>query len=177
MQFRLTGMTTAALGGVVLLPAAASAQTLDVSLTIPKINAAEYHRPYVAIWLEKEGVPTRTIAVWYDFDLKGDEGAGTKWLRDIRQWWKASGRGITFPADGITGATRAPGAHKLAFTGGRGSMPKLLPGAFVLKIEAAREAGGRELVTIPFNWDGKKAVSASAKGAGELGAVSLTLKP
>ncbi|RYY28375.1 MAG: DUF2271 domain-containing protein [Sphingomonadales bacterium] len=182
MQFRLTGITTAALGsaalgGVALLPGAASAQTLDLSLTIPKINAAEYHKPYVAIWLEKTGVPTRTIAIWYDFDLNGSEGAGTKWLRDVRQWWKASGRGIAFPADGITGATRAPGTHKLNLTGGRGSMPQLLPGAFTLKIEAAREAGGRELISIPFTWDGKKVVSASAKGTGELGAVSLTIKP
>ncbi|MBX3563502.1 MAG: DUF2271 domain-containing protein [Sphingomonas sp.] len=176
MQFRLTGLTAAALSGVALSPAAASAQTLDLSVAIPKLTVAEYHRPYVAIWLEKEGVTPRTIAVWYDFDLKGNEGEGTKWLRDVRQWWRASGRGLSFPADGLTGATRAPGTHKLAFTGGRGSMPNLTPGAYKLMIEAAREAGGREVVAVPFNWDGKTAVSASAKGSGELGAVSLTLK-
>ena len=175
MHYRITGLTVAALGGVVFSPAA-GAQTLDLSVTIPKLSVAEYHRPYVAIWLEKEGVAPRTIAVWYDFDLKGNEGEGTKWLRDVRQWWRASGRGLTFPADGLTGATRAPGTHKLSFVGGRGAMPNLTPGTYRLMIEAAREAGGREPLVIPFKWDGKTAVSASAKGAGELGTVSLTLK-
>ncbi|RYD97434.1 MAG: DUF2271 domain-containing protein [Sphingomonadales bacterium] len=175
MEFRITGLTAAALGGVALSPAA-GAQTLDLSVAIPKLTVAEYHRPYVAIWLEKDGVAPRTIAVWYDFDLKGSEGEGTKWLRDVRQWWRASGRGLSFPADGITGATRAPGTHKLNFTGGRGSMPNLTPGAYRLMVEAARETGGREVVTLPFNWDGKTTVSASGKGSHELGAVSLTLK-
>ena len=66
MQFRLTGVTTAALGGLAFMPGAAGAQTLDLSITIPKLSVAEYHRPYVAVWLEKEGVAPRTIAVWYD---------------------------------------------------------------------------------------------------------------
>lgn len=172
MHYRITGLTLAALGGAI----PANAQTLDLSVAIPKLTVAEYHRPYVAIWLEKDGVAPRTIAVWYDFDLKGNEGEGTKWLRDVRQWWRASGRGLTFPADGLTGATRAPGTHKLAFVGGRGAMPSLTPGNYRLMIEAARETGGREPLAIPFKWDGKTAVSASGKGAHELGAVSLTLK-
>src|SRR5690606_32902309 len=54
MQYRLTGLTIATLSGAVLCPAVAGAQTLDLSITIPKISAAEYHKPYVAIWLEKE---------------------------------------------------------------------------------------------------------------------------
>lgn len=175
MQYRITGLTIAALGGAALAPAA-GAQTLDVTLAIPKLSVAEYHKPYVAIWLEKEGVSPRTIAVWYDFDLKGSEGAGTKWLRDIRMWWRASGRGMSFPADGVTGATRGPGAHKLNFVGGRGSMPILTPGKYKLKIEAAREVGGRELLELPFTWNGSAPASARAAGSGELGAVSMTIK-
>jgi hypothetical protein len=172
MQIRLTGLTLAAFGG--LFPAGATAQTLELTVAIPKLTVAEYHRPYVAIWLEKQGVTPRTIAVWYDHDMKANEG--TKWLRDVRQWWRASGRTLSFPADGITGATRAPGSHKLSFVGGRGSMPALTPGAYTLVVEAAREVGGRELVRLPFNWDGAKAVSARAAGSAELGAVSQTLK-
>lgn len=187
MQYRITGVTVAMLGGAVIAPAA-SAQTLDVSLTIPRVKAAEYHQPYVAIWLEKDGVAPRTIAVWYDYDGNSKEGAGTKWLRDIRMWWRASGRGLTFPADGITGATRAPGTHKLSFTGGRGSMPKLTPGDYRLIVEAAREGGGRDMLISSFKWDGKTAVSANgardlpgqvkkpAPPIPELGAVSMTLK-
>lgn len=176
MDFRLTGVASAALGSVVLFPTAATAQTLDLTITIPKMSVAEYHRPYVAIWLEKAGTTPRTIAVWYDLDLKGKEGAGTKWLRDIRQWWRVSGRSLSFPADGISGATKAPGTHKLTLVGGRGVMPNLTGGDYTLVVEAAREVGGREVVKVPFTWNGSKAVTARGSGSSELGAVTVSLK-
>lgn len=173
MQIRLTGLTATAFGAGALVAGPATAQTLDLTVTIPKLSVAEYHRPYVAMWLEKEGVAPRTIQIWYDVDKKG--GEGTKWLRDVRQWWRAAGRTGKFPADGISGATRAPGAHKLTFTGGRGAMPALKPGKYKLYIEAARETGGREPLVLEFTWDGKSA-TARATGSAELGAVTLTVK-
>lgn len=174
MQIRLSGVAVAALGAGGLFPASAAAQTIDLTVAIPRLTVAEYHRPYVAIWIEKQGATPRTIAVWYDHDMKANEG--TKWLRDVRQWWRASGRTLSFPADGITGATRAPGTHKLSFTGGRGSMPVLSPGSYTLVIEAAREVGGRELLRLPFTWNGSAPASARAQGTSELGAVTLTIK-
>jgi len=170
MQIRLTGITFAALGA---LPGAAAAQTLDVTVAIPRLNVAEYHKPYVAVWLEKEGATPRTIAVWYD--VAKANGEGTKWLRDVRQWWRVSGRAMKFPADGVTGATKGAGTHKLSFTGGRGAMPALTPGNYTLVLEAAREVGGHEVVRVPFVWNGA-AASARASGATELGAVALTIK-
>jgi hypothetical protein len=44
-------------------------------------------------------------------------------------------------------------------------------------VEAAREVGGREMVSIPFQWPPRKAMSGSAAGTKELGAVRLTIKP
>ena len=173
MPIRRTGLTFAALGAGTLFPALASAQTMDLSVEIPRLKVAEYHKPYVAMWLEKPGTAPRTIAVWYDVDKRG--GEGTKWLRDVRQWWRASGRTMQFPADGVSGATRAPGAQKLRLVAGRDGMPALTPGQYTLVVEAAREVGGRELVRLPFAWNGSTA-SASARGATELGAVSFTLK-
>ncbi|MDT8759439.1 DUF2271 domain-containing protein [Sphingomonas psychrotolerans] len=173
MQIRLTGLTVTAFGASTLVAAPAAAQTLDLTITIPKLNVAEYHRPYVAVWLEKEGVTPRTIQVWYDVDKAG--GEGTKWLRDVRQWWRASGRSMSFPADGVTGATRAPGVQKVRLIGGRGGMPTLSPGNYTLIVEAAREVGGRELVRLPFAWNGS-AAKAAGKGSTELGGVSLSLK-
>jgi hypothetical protein len=170
---RLSGFTAAAIGAGALFPAGASAQTLNLSIDIPRLNVAEYHKPYVAIWLEKQGTAPRTLSVWYDTDMRG--GEGTKWLRDIRQWWRTSGRGMTFPADGVSGATRAPGTQRLQLVGGRGAMPRLTPGEYTLVVEAAREVGGREMVRIPFSWNGTAAQGAR-KGSTELGAVSFTLK-
>ncbi len=166
MQFRVTGLTATALGAGLFAPGMAAAQTLDVSVTIPRLTVAEYHRPYVAMWIEKEGGPTQTLSVWYDVDLKNNEG--TKWLRDVRQWWRASGRTMRFPAAGVTGATKAPGTHKVSFK------PQLGAGNYTLVVEAAREVGGRELVRIPFSLP--KAGTARASGKSELGAVTLTVK-
>ena len=175
MQIRFTGLTVTALGASAIVAGPAAAQTLDLTITIPKLTVAEYHRPYVAVWLEKEGAQPRSLAVWYDFDMKANEG--TKWLRDVRQWWRASGRSMRFPADGVTGATRAPGTHKLTFTAGRGSMPALTGGNYTLVVEAAREVGGREIVRVPFQWPPKARAAAAGKGANELGAVALEIKP
>lgn len=172
MQIRLSGIAVAALGAG-LFPGAAAAQTLELTINVPRLNVAEYHKPYVAVWIEGDGVAARTLSIWYDFDMKANEG--TKWLRDVRQWWRAAGRSGKFPADGISGATRGPGAHKVSFTAGRGPMPALKPGKYKLYVEAARETGGRELVTVEFNWNGSSA-SARATGSAELGAVSLTVK-
>lgn len=162
----------AALSAAAAMAAPASAQTLDVTLTLPRLSVAEYHRPYVAIWLEKEGAPARTLSVLYDVDKRNNGGA--KWLRDIRMWWRASGRSLTLPADGISGATRAPGTHKLGFTAGKGGMPTLTPGKYIVVVEAARENGGREVVRVPLNVTAAGG-KGSATGQFELGAVSAVL--
>lgn len=167
----LTGATLGAAGAFV---APAGAQTIDVTVNIARLKVAEYHRPYVAIWLEPAGGKARTLSVWYDYDMKN--GEGTKWLRDVRQWWRASGRSMKFPADGITGATRAPGPQKVSFTAGSGALGKLAPGQYTLVIEAAREVGGRELLRVPFAWPPKPGQTGGATGKSELGAVSVAFR-
>ena len=54
---------------------------------------------------------------------------------------------------------------------------KLPPGEYKLVVEAAREVGGREVVTVPFKWPAAKAEQLSAKGSSELGEISVELKP
>ncbi len=165
-----------ALAGFPLLGVAApaDAQTAQLRINIPRLNVAEYHRPYVAIWLEKQGAPARSLSVWYDFKMA--KGEGTKWLSDVRSWWRASGRTMKFPADGVTGATRAPGAHTLNFTAGKAPWGNLSPGSYVLSVEAAREVGGREVVRLPFAWPPKPGQTMTVAGKSELGAVTLSFK-
>ena len=173
MQLRQSLMLTgAAAGAAGAATAPASAQTLALSITIPRLSVAEYHRPYVAVWIEKAGAAPRTLSVWYDYDMRN--GEGTKWLRDVRQWWRTSGRTMTFPADGVTGATRAPGEQKLTFTPGKGPLGSLTAGNYTIVIEAAREVGGREVLRLPFAWPPKPGATVRTKGASELGAVTLT---
>lgn len=162
----------AALGAAGAIASPAAAQTMNITVNIPRLSVAEYHRPYVAIWIEKEGTAPRALSVWYDVD-KG-KGEGTKWLRDIRQWWRVSGRTMTFPADGVSGATRAPGDQKIGFAAGKGPLGTLAAGNYTLVVEAAREVGGRELVRLPFAWPPKPGAVAKAQGNSELGAVSVS---
>lgn len=173
MQIRhgiaLTG--TAALGITGAAATPATAQTINLTVTIPRLTVAEYHRPYVAIWIEKEGAAPRTLSVWYDVDKA--KGEGTKWLRDVRQWWRASGRTMSFPADGVSGATRAPGPQKIAFAAGKGPIGQLAPGNYMLLVEAAREVGGREVVRLPFAWPPRPGTVVRAAGSTELGAVTI----
>ncbi|WCT71838.1 DUF2271 domain-containing protein [Sphingomonas naphthae] len=152
----------------------ALATTVDLSITLPQIKTAEYHRPYVAAWLEQAGQPTgRTVQVWYQQPRPNAREDGTKWLRDLRGWWRKSGRALDLPANGISGATRAPGTH--AVSANVGQLPA---GAYELVVEAVREDGNRETVRLPIAWNGKAATkAATAKGTIELGAVSAVVKP
>jgi hypothetical protein len=153
--------TFALLGGVIAAPATAA----SVTVTIPRQNVAEYHRPYVAIWLEPVGGgPARTVALWYETKKTGKE-AGTKYLADLRAWWRKGGRSMALPADGVSGATRAPGQYTVPLPA------NIKPGQYVLTVEAARETGGRELVTLPLTVPNPNARTA---GKTELGAVTLS---
>lgn len=157
-------MRTAPLLAAGLLAAPAAAEV--VSVTIPRLPVAEYHRPYVAAWIEPQGGGAqRTLVLWYNGEKKGAE-PGTKWLADLRSWWRKGGRSLALPADGVSGATRPPGSYRIPLPAG------LPAGGYVLNVEAARETGGHELVSVPFTLPLKAA--ASATGTGELGAVSLS---
>ncbi|NIJ07059.1 hypothetical protein FHS31_000641 [Sphingomonas vulcanisoli] len=141
--------------------AAAPTMAATVTVTIPRQSVAEYQKPYVAVYLEPTaGGPAKTVALWYAMN-KPDGDHGTKWLNEVRAWWRKGGRSLSLPADGISGATRAPGTYSIPLPA------DALSGAYKLTIEAAREHGGREFVTI--------AAKAGASGSGktELGAVAV----
>ncbi|WP_058358517.1 DUF2271 domain-containing protein [Xanthomonas translucens] len=165
---------TIALSGLLSMPAYAA--TLELDVEIPKLNVAEYHRPYVAIWVEgADQQLARNLAVWYQ-SSDSAEGHGNKWLPDLRQWWLRSGRTLQMPVDGISGPTRPAGKHALAFTDAQ-QLKGLAPGQYTLVVEAVREVGGRELLKIPFAWPAEARETGSAQGSSELGAVRLSAKP
>lgn len=159
-----------------LLGASVSAAELSVTFNLPQLSVAEYHRPYVAVWVEKpdQGFVANLNVL---YDMKKRDNAGVKWLKDMRQWWRKSGRDLTMPVDGVSAATRAPGDHTLTYSDARSPLDKLPAGDYQVVIEASREAGGREVVRVPFRWQPKEASANTAKGQEELGAVSVRVKP
>ena len=149
--------------------APAAAADLSVSVEIPRLSVAAYHRPYVAVWIERpDNTAVRTLAVWYEVSNVAE---GKDWLKDMRTWWRRGGRSLAMPMDGVSSATKAPGRHTVAAPGAR--LSNLPAGDYVMVVEAARELGGREAVRVPFRWGAANAASAS--GSTELGAVRVTV--
>lgn len=159
-----------------LMAAPVLAADMEISVEIPKLDVSEYHRPYVAIWLEKpDQSVAANLAVWYD--VANAKKEGDKWLKDLRTWWRRAGRSLTVPADGLTSATRAPGTHVVKFDAAHPALKDLAAGEYQLIVEAAREVGDREVLRIPFQWPPAKGTALNAKGEHELGAVSINVTP
>lgn len=152
-----------------------SAADLQVEIELPRLEVAEYHRPYVALWIEQDNQHIANLNVWYDLKMKDNEGE--KWLKDMRQWWRRSGRSLELPVDGVSGATRAVGTHTVSFSSDSTALKQLKAGDYELLVEAAREVGGREILRIPFSWPPMQKVTTQAQGSSELGAINLTLIP
>lgn len=168
-----------ALGSVVLgigWATSATAADLNLKLQIPQLEVAEYHRPYVAVWIEREDQSIAgNLAVWYQTDKKKEDG--TQWLKDLRQWWRRGGRALQLPVDGVTGATRPVGEHALSLKSPDEALAGLAPGKYSVVVEAVREVGGRELLRLPFEWPGKQKQHVTAAGRTELGPVTLDVNP
>jgi len=164
--------------GILLLSLAGMSVSLadyDLVVEIPAIKTAEYHKPYVASWVEDEGRKHMSnVALWYEINNRKNEGE--KWLKDIRKWWRASGRSLDMPVEGLSSPTKPPGTHKISLKKILADLPADPSKTYKLYVEAAREVGGRELLAIDFKWDGKQVtfVDQSDKaGTSELGKVSM----
>jgi len=158
------------------LATSATAGGIDVEIELPRIDVSDYRRPYVAAWIERpDNSVAANLAVWYDVKMRNGEGA--KWLKDMRLWWRRSGRELEVPIDGITSATRHPGKHTLSFTTGQEPLGTLAAGDYRLVVEASREHGGREVITLPLTWPPTIATRTEAHGEHEITSVVVQLKP
>ncbi len=140
----------------------------EIEYQIPTLNTAEYRRPYAAIWITDENKNlVRQLAV---------HGTSLRWLREVPLWWRRHGRRDESAIDGLARPTPAPGQHLLAWDGRDDKGRGVAPGNYVLHLEAAREHGGRELITLPFSLSGQ-AFDSEVRGESELGRISLRLIP
>lgn len=169
------GKAVSAVAATLLMSPALYAGSLDLTIEIPRLQVAEYHRPYVAVWLENERNEATQLTVWYDVAMR--DNGGLEWLKDMRQWWRRGGRTLELPIDGVSGATRAPGVHTVSFSLGQKPLAELPAGEYRLRVEAAREVGGRELLEIPFSWPLQQEQTFEVSGSDELGQLSLSIKP
>lgn len=156
-----------------LLLSAQASSAAQLSVEVPRLQVSEYHRPYVAIWISDERQQrVADVAVWYDVAMRNQEG--TKWLPDLRQWWRRSGRALDMPVDGVSGATRPVGTHTITIKDA--VLQTLASGEYILHVEAAREVGGREHLQLPFSLSAQGQATPqqqSVSGQYELGQISL----
>lgn len=170
-----TIVSAAAAATATLTATPALAAEMNITINIPRIETAEYHSPYIAVWIEQpDQTAVATVAVWYAVDRRFN--GGLNWVADMRTWWRKTGRTLTLPADGISGATRPPGAHTLTLAANNPALRALAPGQYTIAVEAAREGGGHEVVRVPFEWNGQ-AQAATAQGQTELGQVRVAITP
>jgi len=148
-------------------PANLQAAQSDIRLELPAIETSQYHRPYVAVWVEDaQQQPVKLIALWVE---KPD------WLKDLRRFWRKIGRSNTALVDALSGATQKPGSYTLHWDGKDDDGGALPEGKYTLFVEAAREQGGRSLAKHEFTLPAKEAVIEIAAD-GELGDISAVLR-
>ena len=102
-------------------------------------------------------------------------GKKPDWIKDLRRFWRKTGRADQPLVDARTGATKGPGQYQLRWDGKDDQGVAVPNGEYQLVIEAAREHGGRQLVKQKFNWDGT-AVAVSVAAGNEIGQVQLSRK-
>ncbi len=144
---------------------AAPTTPLQIELELPSITQGQYHRPYVAVWIEDaQEKPVRLIEVWRE---KPD------WDKDLRRFWRKTARADQPLVDARTGATKGPGRYRLQWQGDDDAGKAVPAGKYQLVIEAAREHGGRNMVKQVFDWDGS-AIALDIKAGSEIGKVHLS---
>ncbi|MBD3586283.1 DUF2271 domain-containing protein [Salinimonas sp. HHU 13199] len=161
---------------LLIMSTAAHAASGKLSVTTPRQQVAEYHNPYLAIWLaDARHTKVMNIKVMYDVAMDNDKGE--KWLKDLRLWWRRSGRSTALPVDGVTGATRPSGTMSISLSGHMQDLASLEAGEYFIFVEAARELGGRELVKLPLTLPLTAPLTVTRSGNHELGNITLTMEP
>lgn len=164
MKLHLIAVAAVLAFGTALTPVHA-ADTLNIALELPKQEHGPYHRPYVAVWIEDaKEQPVKLIEIWQE---KPD------WIKDLRRFWRKTGRSDQALVDARTGATKGPGKYQLNWKGDDNAGNPVTAGQYLLVVEAAREHGGRNLVKQAFNWDGS-AIDIQVKAGSEIGAIQLS---
>lgn len=115
------------------------------------------HRPFAAIWVENEKKEAvRNLALWYN---------KTKWVPDLRNWYRINGERFKANKDNYasaTGATRNPGKYTIKWDGKDDKGNYVPQGKYTIILETAKEAGTDEIIRqqMEFKKTAKKVTNA-----------------
>ena len=138
--------------------------TVDVSYTVPKIEAANYKKPFVIVWVtDLEKNPIKTLLI---------SGTRQDWQEDNYVWWRRVGRKQPGVVEAMGKPTRAPGKYSVGWDGTDADGKRVAQGKYLINVEAAREHGGHAYQAIEVTL-GTAAANAAAPGKDELGATAI----
>lgn len=152
------------------------ANQLQIEIELPYLQVPSYRRPYVAAWIEQADTQDHAgdLLQWYSQSRTGE--AGSRWLPQLRQWWRQSGSRLKLPVDGVSGATRGAGQHAVDVSQ-TDAVLDLPAGSYDVVVELVREHGTREVVRVPLYWPPKGTQRTRSSGTRELGSVRLIASP
>ncbi len=140
---------------------------LDLTYTVPKIDAEPYHAPYVVMWITDESRKLiRTLLVL---------GVKPKWAPENFIWWRRYGRLNPQVIDSVGRATRLPGRYSVSWDGKDESGAAAPTGKYIVHIEASREKGGHTYQTVEL--DLSRAGTTALPAKDEMGAVAIKFGP
>lgn len=143
----------------------AGEECVVVDYQIPPQATAAYHAPYLVMWIaDADGAPLRQLLVL---------GDRSRYLQALPQWWRRYGKDDLPAIQGMARPTRAPGQYSVAWDG-RDDRGQALPaGRYLLQMEAAREGGGHEFLSLPIDLHPGQATDQQLQGQSEIGHVRL----
>ena len=134
---------------------------VEVTYVLPKIDAANYKKPYVVVWVtDAEKNPIKTLLI---------QGTKKEYHEDNYVWWRRYGRKDPGVVEAMGKPTRPPGKYTVGWDGTDQSGRRAPQGQYLIHIEAAREHGGHAYQTIPITL-GAAPASEAAPAKDELGA-------
>lgn len=146
-------------------PLQADGERLVIDYQIPQQAAERYYAPYLALWIATpDGSPVRQLLVL---------GTRSRYLESLPRWWRHYGRDDLPAIQGIARPTRMPGQYSVAWDGRDDRGQRMPDGRYLLQVEAARQAGGHELLTVPVEITHGRAAARPYRGRSEIGQLVL----
>jgi len=137
---------------------------VEVSYSLPKIEAANYRKPYLIAWVtDADKNPVKTLMIL---------GAKREWQEDNYVWWRRYGRKNPAQVDTLAKPTRGPGKYSVGWDGTDAAGKRVAQGRYIIHLEAAREHGGHAYQTIEVNL-GASPVTGQSAAKDELGAMQV----
>lgn len=144
----------------------AAPEQLVIDYQVPQLESERYHAPYLALWIAREdGSPVRQLLVL---------GERSRYLQDLPQWWRRYGRDDLPAIQGIARPTRLPGRYSVAWDGRDDRGQALPPGPYRVQVEAARQGGGHEFLSVPIDTGQGTGLATQAKGTSEIGTLRIS---